>query len=107
MNRTWWQRLLLSAWMRPVLLIAILLALWDLTIRLFRIPPYLIPAPEAVVKQLFAEWPKLFRESLVTTYATLGGLALSVAFWIPIALMIAYSRTIESFVYPLLVFSQS
>ena len=107
MNRTWWQRLLLSAWMRPVLLIVILLVLWDLTIRVFRIPPYLIPAPEAVVKQLFAEWPKLFRESLVTTYATLGGFALSVAFGIPMALMIAYSRTIESFVYPLLVFAQS
>jgi NitT/TauT family transport system permease protein len=107
MRRTWWQRLLLSVWMRPVLLILILLILWDLTIRIFRIPPYLIPAPEAVVKQLFVEWPRLWRESLVTTYATLGGFALSVAFGIPMALMIAYSRTIESFVYPLLVFSQS
>jgi len=42
-----------------------------------------------------------------TTYATLGGFALSIAFGIPMALMIAYSRTVESFVYPLLVFSQS
>ena len=106
-KRTWWQRLLLSAWMRPILLIVILLVVWDLTIRIFRIPPYLIPAPEGVVKQLFVEWPRLWRESLVTTYATLGGFALSIAFGIPMALMIAYSRTIESFVYPLLVFSQS
>jgi NitT/TauT family transport system permease protein len=103
-KRTWWQRLLLSAWMRPILLIVILLVVWDLTIRIFRIPPYLIPAPEAVVKQLFAEWPRLWRESLVTT---LGGFALSIAFGIPMALLIAYSRTVESFVYPLLVFSQS
>ena len=102
-----WQRILFSAWMRPILLVVILLVVWDLAIRLFRIPPYLIPAPEAVVKQLVAEWPKLWRESLVTTYATLGGFALSIAFGIPMALMIAYSRTIESFVYPLLVFSQS
>ena len=107
MRRAWWQRALLSAWMRPILLIVILLVLWDLAIRLFRIPPYLIPAPEAVVRQLFNEWPKLWRESLVTTYATLGGFALSIAFGIPMALMIAYSRTVESFVYPLLVFSQS
>src|SRR5437762_11654887 len=106
-KRAWWQRLLLSAWMRPILLIVILLVVWDLTIRIFRIPPYLIPAPEAVVKQLFVEWPRLWRESLVTTYATLGGFALSIAFGIPMALMIAYSRTVESFVYPLLVFSQS
>ena len=59
------------------------------------------------MKQLVAEWPRLWRESLVTTYATLGGFALSIAFGIPMALLIAYSRTVESFVYPLLVFSQS
>ena len=106
-RRSGWQRVLFSAWMRPILLVAILLVVWDLVIRLFRIPPYLIPAPEAVVRQLVAEWPKLWRETLVTTYATLGGFALSIAFGIPMALLIAYSRTIESFVYPLLVFSQS
>ena len=81
--------------------------LWDLTIRVFRIPPYLIPSPWSVVQQLVAEWPKLWREALVTTWATLGGFGLSILFGIPMALAIAYSRTIESFVYPLLVFSQS
>mgnify|MGYP002260941815 CR=1 FL=1 len=39
--------------------------------------------------------------------STVFGFALSIAFGIPMALMIAYSRTVESFVYPLLVFSQS
>ena len=73
----------------------------------FRIPPYLIPSPWSVVQQLVNEWPRLLKESIPTTYATLGGFALSIAFGIPMALMIAYSRTIESFVYPLLVFSQS
>ncbi len=101
------RRVLFSPWVRPVLLVLILLVAWDLAIRVFGIKPYLIPAPEAVVRQLVAEWPKLWRESLVTTYATLGGFGLSIAFGIPMALMIAYSRTVESFVYPLLVFSQS
>jgi ABC-type proline/glycine betaine transport system permease subunit len=107
MKRAAWQRVLLSAWVRPVLLVALLLVAWDLAIRLFRIPPYLIPSPWSVVQQLFNEWPRLLKESIPTTYATLGGFALSIAFGIPMALMIAYSRTIESFVYPLLVFSQS
>jgi NitT/TauT family transport system permease protein len=102
-----WQRILYSAWARPFLLILILLVLWQLVIVVFKIPPYLIPTPVAVVKQLIAEWPKLLRESLVTTYATLGGFGLSILFGIPMALLIAYSRTTESFVYPLLVFSQS
>ena len=39
----------MSPWIRPILLILILLVLWDLTIRVFHIPPYLIPAPEAVM----------------------------------------------------------
>jgi NitT/TauT family transport system permease protein len=106
-RRSWWHRLLYSDFTRPVLMILIILVLWDVTIRIFKIPPYLIPAPDKVVGQLIAEWPRLLKESAVTTYATLGGFALSIAFGIPMAMLIAYSRTVESFVYPLLVFSQS
>src|SRR5947209_9427792 len=107
MQRSLFSRIFYSAWARPLRLIALLLVLWQRAILIFRIPPYLIPAPLDVVKQLYLEWPRLWRETLVTTYATLGGFALSIAFGIPMALMIAYSRTVESFVYPLLVFSQS
>jgi NitT/TauT family transport system permease protein len=101
-------KLLLSAqWMRPVLLIVALLVLWDLIIRIFKIPPYLIPTPGSVVEQIAAQWPLLLKESAVTTWATLGGFVLSIVFGIPVAMLIAWSRVIESFVYPLLVFSQS
>jgi NitT/TauT family transport system permease protein len=81
--------------------------LWELVIRVFRIPPYLIPAPLAVAKMLVAEWPRLWQNGLFTAYATLGGFALSILIGIPIAMLIAYSRLVESYVYPLLVFSQS
>jgi len=102
-----WRRMLYSSWARPIILIVLLIVLWQVAISVFRIPPYLIPAPLAVVKQLVAQWPDLLRQTAITTYATLGGFALSIAFGIPMALLIAYSRTVESFVYPLLVFSQS
>jgi len=106
-RRSWWQRILYSELSRPVLMMVILLVLWDVAIRLFKIPPYLIPAPDKVVGQLIAEWPRLWRESMTTTYATLGGFGMSIVFGIPMAMLIAYSRTVESFIYPLLVFSQS
>jgi NitT/TauT family transport system permease protein len=93
--------------MRPLWLIVVLIIGWDLCIRLFKIPPYLIPTPWQVVQQLFKEWPMLWRESLPTLYATLGGFVLSALVGVPIAMWIAYSRLVESFVYPLLVFSQS
>ena len=47
------------------------------------------------------------RQSWPTTYATICGFLLSALFGIPVAMLIAGSKTIESFVYPLLVFSQS
>jgi NitT/TauT family transport system permease protein len=107
MQTSMWRRVLYSSWARPIILIALLIVLWQLAIVVFRIPPYLIPAPLAVVKQLVTQWPELLQQASFTTYATLGGFALSIAFGIPMALLIAYSRTVESFVYPLLVFSQS
>ncbi|WP_127089629.1 ABC transporter permease [Aquabacter cavernae] len=92
---------------RPVLLMLIILVAWDLCVRIFRIPPYLIPAPTYVVYELVNQWPMLLRETLPTLYATLGGFALSALVGIPLAMLIASSRTIESYLYPILVFSQS
>lgn len=101
------RRWITSPGMRPIWLIFVLIVLWDLAIRLFKIPPYLIPPPVQVVQQLVKEWPMLWRESLPTLYATLGGFVLSALVGVPVAMWIAYSRLVESFVYPLLVFSQS
>lgn len=92
---------------RPLLVIVAVLVLWELAVQLFRIPAYLIPAPGAVVGQLIADWPELWRQTLVTTYATLGGFALTIVVAIPLAVLIAYSRLMESLIYPILVFSQS
>jgi len=104
---TSFSRVLASPFTRPFLFVIGLIVLWELVVRGFDIKPYLIPEPLAVVRQMVNEWPRLLRESLVTTYATLGGFALSIAFGIPVAMLIAYSRTVEGYVYPLLVFSQS
>jgi NitT/TauT family transport system permease protein len=100
-------RLLNAAWIRPFLFLIFIVVVWDLTIRLFRIPPYQIPAPGDVVVVLWQDWPELARQAWPTTYATLCGFLLSALFGIPLAMLIAGSKTVESYVYPLLVFSQS
>src|SRR5665647_1820222 len=80
---------------------------WDLAIRVFHIPAYQIPAPGDVVKVLWTDWPELMGQAWPTTYATVVGFLLSALFGIPVAMLIAGSKTVESYVYPLLVFSQS
>ncbi len=96
-----------AAWIRPFLFLIFIVVAWDLAIRLFRIPPYQIPAPGDVVIVLWTDWPELMRQAWPTTYATICGFLLSAVFGIPVAMLIAGSKTVESYVYPLLVFSQS
>lgn len=98
---------LVSAWIRPIIFLAGLVVLWDLAIRLLHIPPYQIPAPQDVLITLWNDWPMLLSQAWPTTVSTIWGFLLTVVFGIPIAMLIAGSRTVESYVYPLLVFSQS
>jgi NitT/TauT family transport system permease protein len=98
---------MMLSWIKPVIFLVLLVVLWDLSIRIFQIPPYQVPAPIDVIATLGQEWPKLLTEAWPTTVATLWGFALSAAFGIPVAMMIAGSKTVEDYVYPLLVFSQS
>jgi NitT/TauT family transport system permease protein len=96
-----------AAWIRPLLFLVFIVVAWDLAIRLFKIPPYQVPAPADVVTVLWQDWPELARQSWPTTYATICGFLLSALFGIPVAMLIAGSKMVESYVYPLLVFSQS
>ena len=100
-------RLLQAGWLKPILFLVFLVVAWDLAIRVFNIPPYQVPKPIDVIVTLWQEWPKLLSEAWPTTQATVLGFLLSAAFGIPVAMLIAGSRTVESYVYPLLVFSQS
>ncbi|MDQ2955091.1 MAG: ABC transporter permease [Pseudomonadota bacterium] len=102
-----WHRWLQAGWIRPMIFLAFLVVGWDLVIRLFRIPPYQIPAPQDVLITLWRDWPELLAQAWPTTIATVEGFLLSAAFGIPMAMLIVGSRTVESYIYPLLVFSQS
>lgn len=97
----------LAAGVKPVVFVLLLIVLWDVAIRMFHVPPYQVPAPMEVVRTLWTDWPELLSQAVPTTEATLAGFALSAAFGIPAAMLIASSRTVEDYVYPLLVFSQS
>src|SRR5258705_12119671 len=96
-----------AAWIRPFLFLIFIVVAWDLTIRLFRIPPYQIPAPGDVVVVLWQDWPELLRQAWPTTYATISGLLLSGLVGIPVAKLIGGATTVESDVFPLLALSEA
>src|SRR6266446_6074033 len=84
-----------------------LVALWELLVRGFNIPGWLLPAPSAIAIAL-AEWrDELVRHSLVTLYETLLGFALSIAISIPLAVAVVHSAILRNTIYPILLAFQS
>lgn len=91
----------------PVGMIVAAFALWEAAARLFSIPPYLLPAPSAILLSMDKNSAVLIKESIGTTFEILLGFALSVVVGVPLALAIYLWRPFARAVYPVLVSSQA
>ena len=61
----------------PVLVLVLVLLAWDLIVRGFAIPPYVLPGPGLVLSTLIADAGLLFQSLLVTLTLTLEGFVLA------------------------------
>ncbi len=84
---------------------AFLLA-WELLVVVTGVKAYILPAPSLILVSLWAKFPRLASASLYTLQPMLFGYLAAVVLGVAIALSIAFSRTLESTLYPLLVFFQ-
>jgi NitT/TauT family transport system permease protein len=91
----------------PVGMMVAILAVWEAAARVFSIPPYLLPAPSAIIRSMDTNAVVLLKESVSTTVEILLGFALSVAVGVPLALAIYLWRPFARAIYPLLVSSQA
>jgi NitT/TauT family transport system permease protein len=91
----------------PIGMTVALIVLWQGAVVLFSFPPYLLPAPSAILHAMDANSAVLMKESVVTTVEIVLGFALSVAVGIPLALAIYLWRPFARSIYPLLVSSQA
>src|SRR5258705_4065677 len=82
-----------AAWVRPFLFLIFIVVAWDLTIRVFRIPAYQIPAPGDVVAVLWTDWPELLRQALATTHAPNFGFLLLELFGVSLPMLISRLQT--------------
>jgi NitT/TauT family transport system permease protein len=91
----------------PALTLLGALALWEVAIRVFKVPNFIMPAPSAILGEGW-EWRYRFiGHTWVTLYETLGGFALSIVIGVPLAVLIVYSPGLRSALYPLIVLTQS
>jgi NitT/TauT family transport system permease protein len=90
----------------PIAVGAVLLALWEIVVRVNGIPPYILPGPLAVAKSLWTDGPSLLGSLLVTLRVTLAALAAAAILGGAIAVLFSLSRILELSLFPYAVILQ-
>jgi NitT/TauT family transport system permease protein len=90
----------------PALVLAAGVALWHLVVRLYDVPPYVLPGPLLVFSTLISDWAVLSASLLVTLATTLEGFALAAFGGVALAVIFNQSRLIEYSLYPYAVILQ-
>lgn len=90
----------------PIVVLALVVLAWDLIVRGFAIPPYVLPGPGLVLATLIADGPLLWRSLLVTLALTCEGFVLAAVGGIVLAVAFSQWRAIEYSFYPYAVILQ-
>lgn len=99
----------LAGWALRFLLISLLLAIWQGLTYLLKIPPFILPAPTQIFLALYRGLSSgVYTEHIfVTLWETLLGFALGTSLALVLGTVVALSRRVEYFLYPLIVMFQA
>jgi NitT/TauT family transport system permease protein len=90
----------------PIAVLALGVVLWGEVVRLYDIPPYVLPGPWLVFTTLVSDWAVLSASLVVTLTTTLEGFLLAVVGGVGLAVLFNQSRLIEYSLYPYAVILQ-
>jgi NitT/TauT family transport system permease protein len=98
-------RVLDSVW-RPAILLGVIFFAWWLVTAQGWVATYLVPTPAQVWERVTQDWSSLMYHSYVTLYETVAGFLIASLLGLVTAVAIAYSRTLERTLYPIVLFAQ-
>jgi NitT/TauT family transport system permease protein len=90
----------------PLVVLAVGIAAWELVVRMYNIPPYVLPGPSAVLATLVLDWPVLSQSLLTTLVTTLEGFVAAAIGGIALALLFNQSKWLEYSLFPYAVILQ-
>ncbi len=90
----------------PVLVLAAVLLAWELIVRAFAIPPFVLPGPILVFATVASDGALLWQSLLVTLTTTVEGFMLAAIGGIGLAILFNQSRLLEYSLYPYAVILQ-
>jgi NitT/TauT family transport system permease protein len=90
----------------PAAVLALGIVVWGLVVRLYQIPPYVLPGPDAVFQTLVDDWAVLWQSLLTTLGTTLEGFIAASVGGIALALLFNQSKWLEYSLFPYAVILQ-
>ena len=90
----------------PVVAISLATLIWELLVRYYEVPNYLIPAPTKIAETLWTDGPSLIRAMFFTIKLTFFSLLLAIIGGVLLGMLFALSRTVEMSLFPFAVILQ-
>ncbi len=98
---------ILNTYVYPALTMVSILVLWEVLTALFKVPEFILPPPSSIIEEAASAIDLYLDHTYFTLYEVGVGFGLSLAFGIPTAIAIVYSRFLQNTLYPILVVLQS
>jgi len=96
----------LTRFAAPLVLLLVLLAVWEGSVRLFDLPHYILPPPSRIAAAFVSHFSSLLHHAAVTLAEIVLGLLLGGVGGFGLALAVFYSPVLERALYPLIIASQ-
>lgn len=91
----------------PIVSIAVVIIVWDLTIRIFNVDAFVAPLPSEAFGALREHWSTLWPLALDTVRETVYGFVAGATLGFLLAVVMAQTRVLQGLIYPVLIVSQA
>jgi len=92
-----------STYLLPIATTLLLLVVWEVAVRLFSVPEFILPAPSVILSEI-PEWgAAVARNAWITLVTTVVGFLIALVSGVLLGFMIGYSKLANLTIYPLLI----
>jgi putative hydroxymethylpyrimidine transport system permease protein len=93
-------------WVAPFALLVVFLGVWEASVRLWDVKPFILPAPSQIATTFGQNLPLLLQHGAVTLFEIVLGLLLGSLGGILLAVFVFYSPLLDRALYPFIIGSQ-
>jgi NitT/TauT family transport system permease protein len=105
--KSWLKKLTSVDVIAPVVVGILAILVWDIFVRVTKMPPYLLPGPFLVLQTLISDWNTLFPSLIITLQITIAAFVAAVVSGLLVAILFTQSKWIERSLFPYAVILQT